>query len=99
MSETISDLKEKAVININDGRKLGYACDFGIDICSGQLKSLIIPGECECFGLKRGSDTVIPWDKIVKIGEDAILVDAHCPPPSRPSCDCRRRHNFFIWRL
>ncbi len=71
-----SDFKQKEVININDGRRLGFVCDVEIDLDSGRLEAIIIPGEGRIFGLfGRVNDYVIPWDRIKKIGEDIILVD------------------------
>ena len=71
-----SDFKQKEVININDGRRMGFVCDVEIDLDSGRLEAIIIPGEGRIFGLfGRVNDYVIPWDRIKKIGEDIILVD------------------------
>ena len=75
MRECMTNLTEKQVINICDGRILGYVSDFKIDPCDGRLTAIIIPGECGFFSFKRSSDIIIPWDKICKIGKDTILVD------------------------
>ena len=74
MSESLTDLTEKQVINICDGRNLGYIADFMADICTGRLTAIIVPSECGFFGLKKGKDIVIPWEKICRIGKDAIIV-------------------------
>ncbi|MDQ2085907.1 YlmC/YmxH family sporulation protein [Herbivorax sp. ANBcel31] len=71
-----SDFRQKEVININDGKRLGFVCDVEIDLESGRLESIVIPGENKLFGiLGRDSEYVIPWEKIKKIGEDIILVE------------------------
>ena len=75
MDESLADLTEKQVINICDGRNLGYIVDFVADVCSGRLTAIIVPSECGFFGLKKGKDIVIPWEKICRIGKDAIIVD------------------------
>lgn len=69
-----ADLREKEVINLCDGERLGYVTDFEIDICEARILSLILPSEIGLFGFPKGEELVIPWDKIECIGEDTILV-------------------------
>ena len=69
-----ADLREKEVINLCDGMRLGYATDFEIEICEARVVSLIIPAETGFFGFPKGDCLVIPWEKIECIGEDTILV-------------------------
>ena len=73
---TFSALKDKEVISTTDGRRFGYVCDADIDIQTGRLCAIIVPGELKLFGLSRCQDYVIPWECIAKIGNDVILVDA-----------------------
>jgi len=73
MSCCINDLKDKEVINICDGRKLGCVDDVEVDIVSGRLVSVIVPCDGKLFGFGRKS-LVILWDSIEKIGDDIILV-------------------------
>ena len=73
---TFCELRRKEVINICDGARLGCICDMELDVCTGTLLTLIVPGPSRCFGLLRGSEElVIPFCKIKKIGEDVILVE------------------------
>ena len=74
----INDLRDKDVININDGRRYGCVSDVEIDISSGRLCAIIVPGESKGFIFGRCEEIRIPWDKIVRIGNDAILVDLRC---------------------
>jgi len=75
LSRTI-DLKQKEVINISDGRRIGFVNDVEIDLDSGKIDAIIIPASGRLFGLIGKEDEfVIPWEKIRKIGEDIILVD------------------------
>ena len=75
MSEGLTDLTEKQVINLCDGRILGYIVDFKIDICCGRITDIVLPGESGFWGFKKCTDVIIPWEKICKIGKDAIIVD------------------------
>lgn len=71
-----SDFREKEVINIKDGRRLGFVSDVEIDLISGRVEAIIIPSGNRIFGLLgKDNEYVIPWDKIKKIGEDIILVE------------------------
>ncbi len=74
--ERFCELRMKEVVNISDGRCLGCIDDLCIDTCTGQITAIIIP-QCGRIAalLRRGEDLVIPWFKIVKIGDDVILVD------------------------
>ena len=75
------DLRDKEVININDGSRLGFAYDAEISLTNGTLKSIIVPGPYKFFGIfGRGEDVVVLWDKIKKIGDDIILVDIDTVP-------------------
>ena len=69
-----ADLRQKEIINLCDGSRLGYACDFEFDICDGHIQALIVPRNNGFFGLGKGCDLIIPWCRIDCIGEDTILV-------------------------
>ena len=72
----IYDIKQKEVINVIDGSRLGYICDVEIDWQEGNITKLIVPGPRKTFGLfGREMEYLIPWDKIKKIGEDTILIE------------------------
>ena len=83
MACTTNDLGSKIVISVCDGRKLGHICNYEIDLCEGRILAVFVPGESGRFGLGRSGEIRIPWDKIKKIGEDAILVDV---PAHMPEC-------------
>ena len=71
-----SDFKQKEVVNISDGRRLGFVCDVEIDLEQGKVEAVVLPGVGRLFGLLgKESEFIIPWEKLVKIGEDIILVD------------------------
>ncbi len=79
------EIREKEVINLCDGTRLGYACDFEVDLCDAKLVSLILPAPCGFFGFSRGEPLVIPWCCVECVGEDAILVKLD---PN--TCSCRK---------
>ncbi|QHQ62061.1 YlmC/YmxH family sporulation protein [Anaerocolumna sedimenticola] len=70
------ELKEKEVINCRDGERLGFICDVEIDIHTGIVVRLIVPGPCKIWGiLGRDQEYVIDYTCIKQIGADVILVD------------------------
>jgi len=72
----ISERKQREVININDGRRLGVVYDVEIDMEKGTVEAIVIPGTGRVLGLfSRESDVVVGWDNIKKIGTDVILID------------------------
>ena len=73
---SFADLKQKDVINICDGCRLGYVGDVECQLPEGQMTALIVPGPCRFLGLfGREDDYVIPWLCCKRIGDDLILVD------------------------
>ena len=76
MGQKGMDFKHKEVINICDGRRLGYVQDVCADLTSGRITSIIVPGTSKSFNfLSSGNEIVIPWEKIKCIGENVILVE------------------------
>ncbi len=70
------NFRQKEVININDGKRLGYITDLLLDEQEGKLEAIIILREGKKLGFfGKESEYVIDWDKIKKMGNDIILVD------------------------
>ena len=72
---TFCELREKEVINISDGKQLGRIVDIAIH-CTGKVVGLVAAGEKKFFKNFSGGESIfIPWNNIVKIGDDVILVE------------------------
>lgn len=70
------DFKHKEVININDGKRLGYVQDVCADLESGIITSIIVPGSNKIINIfSSNNDIVIPWNNIKCISDDLILVE------------------------
>ena len=79
MDTRVTSLRLKEVISIGDGSRFGYVGDVEVDLDSGRVKALIIPGRPRLFGLLgREADVLVPWESVCRFGEDTILVD-HLP--------------------
>ena len=56
-----SDLMEKEVVNINDGKRLGYITDVCVDLQLGKITAIIIPNDERLFEyLARTMNTKYP---------------------------------------
>lgn len=70
------DFKHKEVININDGKRLGYVQDVTADLKTGNITSIIVPGSSKFFNnIFSSNDITIPWSSIKCISDELILVD------------------------
>ena len=76
MSTKFTELHRKEVICVCDGRRLGYIADACVEIPTGNIVSILVPGPCGFFGLLgRKDDYIIPWSRIIRMGPDIVLVD------------------------
>lgn len=65
----------KDVINISDGKRLGNIGDIEIDIDTGKICSIIISKQARRLGIfGKDVEIIVPWEEVMKIGEDVILV-------------------------
>ena len=77
MESRVTELRDKEIINISDGCRFGYVGDVEVDLETGQVKALVVPGRLRFFGLLgREEDKVFPWESVRRFGEDIILVEA-----------------------
>ena len=72
----LSELQNKNIVSITDGRNIGNIIDVKIDEETGEILSLIVETSKNFFTFSnKGLDTEIKWKNITKIGEDVILVN------------------------
>lgn len=70
------DIKNKEVINIFDGKSMGYVSDLEVNLEKGVIEAIIVPEERGFFGFfSRDNEHVIKWKDIKRIGDDVILVE------------------------
>ena len=81
METRIAELRSKEVISVTDGSRFGCVGDMEVDLESGQVRALVVPGRLRLFGLLgREEDRYIPWDRVRRFGEDIILVEQEPQP-------------------
>lgn len=71
----LSSFTKKEVVNVLDGRRLGFLCDVEVELTTGKVEAIVIsvPTKILTSGSKS-TELVIPFNKIKKVGEDIILV-------------------------
>ena len=77
MDLSFRDIRKKEVINVPDGKSLGYPIDIVLQFPEGVIVGIVVPG-CLRKGILKLFDRTelfIDDTKIIKIGGDVILVD------------------------
>ena len=75
MELSFCELKAKEVINVCDGTSLGHINDLIIDVNCARVVAIVVPMQKTIWGFfKSNNDMIIPFNRIVKIGKDVILV-------------------------
>ena len=70
----LSDLQNKDVVNVMDGKKVGSIIDVNINM-EGKLESFILEKSKFFVSMFSSANEIeVRWGQIEKIGEDVILV-------------------------
>lgn len=83
---TLSELRQKEVIDVHDGKRLGRVMDLEFCTADSRVTALVVPADTSFLQSLRGEKCglVIPWEDIRRIGDDVILVairgEVPCPP-------------------
>ncbi|MBR5319058.1 MAG: YlmC/YmxH family sporulation protein [Peptococcaceae bacterium] len=92
MSAKISDLQERQIVNIADGKCLGNIKDIELNILEGTIQALVLPGIGGFWGmLQNQGELLIPWQKVVRIGVDVVLIDMPELAEDNQRCNLRNR--------
>lgn len=99
MLSKISELQERQIINVADGKCLGSIKDIELDWEKGVIKSLVLPQNSSFWGLLQNRDELlIPWEQVVRIGVDVILVD-FTPAAAPKNRKIRHKQQSEQWQL
>lgn len=74
----LSELVGKEVVNITSGARLGTVgeSDLVIDEDSGEIDAIVLPPRSGMVGFwSDRQPLIIPWDAIVKIGAEVVIVE------------------------
>ena len=84
MTCRMDTLRDKEVINVKDGCRIGFVSDVELDTKEARLTAVVVYGRLRLFGLLgRWEDAVFPWSAVRRIGADTILVDRGLPRQDR----------------
>lgn len=73
-------LRQKEVINIASGMRLGFVSDVEINFEDGRIEAIVVPTQTRLFlFFGKREDYVISWEDIIRVGDDIILVDIKQP--------------------
>ena len=76
MDTSFLELRCKEVVNVVDGRKLGHIVDVVFNLNNACVLGVVVPGDKNFWNVfKNSNELFIPLSQIVKVGEDAILVE------------------------
>lgn len=76
MDSRITQMRNKEIIDIHSGSRYGCVGDLEIDLETGRVLALVVPGRLRLLGLLgRERERVFPWESVRCFGEDIILVD------------------------
>ena len=70
----ISDIMEKEIINVKNGKKLGFITDIDLDVENGKVSSFSITGSGGNFFYRGAESDTVYWKDILRIGCDTIIV-------------------------
>ena len=101
MSAKISDLQERQIVNIADGKCLGNIKDIELNVAAGTIQALVLPGNGGLLGmLQNQGELLVPWQKVVRIGVDVVLIDMPELAEGGRSCQRpkRRRKEEPMWQ-
>ena len=91
---SLSELRQKEVIDITEGIKIGFVDDIEIDTETASVIALVVYGRPRFLGLfGRDEDMIIHCDEISVIGRDTILIK-----PRKPS-EVTKKSSFSIESL
>ena len=88
--ETFTSLRDKDVINICDGKRLGFVKDVEIDFCDGRICAIGVLFDCLICGFGKCEELVIPWEKVNCFGKDAVLVNIGTDIYARLGCNDKK---------
>lgn len=70
------DFRQKEVINVKDGKMLGFVIDVDAELTNGAIKSIVVAQVGKLIKSLGGKNNItIPWSNVKLIGEDVILVE------------------------
>ena len=73
----LSEVAHKELIDLNEGSFWGPVgrADLLVDEANGEITSLVLTGRSGLMGFSSGEEVIIPWNSVVKVGKDVIILN------------------------
>lgn len=72
----LGELQSKDVVNVVDGSKLGKVIDMEIESSTGKILSITVQPNTRLMSFfSQSNQVVIPWNQIIKIGGEVVIVN------------------------
>lgn len=75
MEVSFNELRQKEVVNLTCGKRMGRISDLIMRTENREVLGLVVPGDRKLF--RQREDLFIPWRNVEKIGDDVILVSVN----------------------
>lgn len=78
VKERLTRLREKELINLRDGTRVGTVSDMelGLDGRTGRVVCIVVPKSRRWWNLwRRSREVCVPWHKVRKISGELIIID------------------------
>ena len=85
------ELRTKMVINVVDGKALGRIGDIVFSRENAKVAGFVVPGDKGFHLWGRKNELFIPYDRVMRIGLDAVLVELRPMNAYRNACDVEIR--------
>ncbi len=80
----MEELCRKEVVSVTTAKRIGYITDVEVDAENGCVVAVCVTPEAGGM-FRRPEPVSVPWNEIVKIGPETVLVRFSPPePPPRP---------------
>lgn len=70
----LSELQNKTVVNLVDGKNIGNIIDLSIDESGRTIGLIVEKHKFLISSFSSNKEVIIKWEQVEKIGEDVILV-------------------------
>ncbi len=71
----LRELQTFDVVNVIDGDKLGKIIDLEINYDTGKILSFTVSPNTFASFFMKNKNVVIPWENVVKVGTEVIIVN------------------------
>ena len=94
------ELRTKMVINVVDGKALGRIVDIVFSRENAKVIGVVVPGDKNFHFFGRKNELFIPYDRIMRIGLDAVLVELRPMSTYKNACnvDVSPHDNYSLMR-